>query len=47
MSLVKAGYGSFKEVCEMSVTEVMDALEFEAITSDIHAYKMEQARGGQ
>lgn len=47
MSLVKAGYGDWEMVNRMSVSEVLDAIEFEDIAADIHNYKMEQARGGQ
>lgn len=46
MSLVKAGFGNWEVVNRMSVDDVLDALEFEDISSDIQSYKMEQARGG-
>ncbi|UOL47422.1 hypothetical protein vBVpPvVp04M_00028 [Vibrio phage vB_Vp_PvVp04_M] len=45
MSLV-GKYGDWEVVNRMSVDDVLDALEFESISSDIQAYKMEQAKGG-
>ena len=41
-ALVKAGYGSLAEVEAMDTTDFYDAIEFEQITADIQAYKMEQ-----
>ena len=46
-ALVKAGYGSLAEIEAMDTAEFLDAIEFEQISADIQAYKMEQARGGR
>lgn len=46
MSLVKAGFGDWEIVNRMSVDDVLDAIEFEEISSDIQSYKIEQAKGG-
>lgn len=43
-SLVKAGYGDYEAVSKMSVTEVLDAIEFEEMRADIEEYEREQAR---
>jgi len=46
LALVKAGYGTLKELKELDTPELLDIIEFEMITADIEHHKMEQARHG-
>lgn len=42
-ALVKAGYGNLAQVEAMDTPEFLDAIEFEQITADIQAHKMESS----
>lgn len=44
IALVKAGYGSLKELQELDTTEYLDIVEFEMIRGDIEAYEAERVK---
>lgn len=44
LMIVKKGYGTLKEVKQMSVVEFMDIVEYEQIISDIENYQIEQSK---
>jgi len=46
LALVKAGYGTLKELQELDTPELLDIVEFEMITADIEHHKLEQSRNG-
>lgn len=45
--LVKAGYGSMREIVELDTPEFLDALEFESMGNAVSSYKMKQAKGNK
>lgn len=45
LTLVKAGYGSLKEIQELDTPDFLDCLEYEEITQKIQSHLMEEARG--
>ena len=38
LALVKAGYGTLKEIKELDTPELLDIIEYEQITADITAW---------
>jgi len=44
MSLVKAGYGSLKEIQELDTKEFLDCIEYENINNTIQNFIYEDAR---
>lgn len=45
--LVKQGYGTYKELCELPGETIIDMIEMENIQSDIEKYEYEQAKNGR
>lgn len=45
-ALSKAGYGSLAEIEAWDTDQFLDAIEFEQISADIQAHKIEVARNG-
>lgn len=45
-ALSKAGYGSLAEIEAWDTDQFLDAIEFEQISADIQAHKMEMSRNG-
>ena len=45
-ALAKAGYGSLADVESWDTDQFFDAIEFEQISADIQAHRMEVARNG-
>lgn len=45
-ALAKAGYGSLAEIEAWDTDQFLDAIEFEQISADIQAHKIEVARNG-
>jgi len=39
LALVKAGYGTLKEIRELDTPELLDIIEYEQITADIMAWE--------
>lgn len=44
MSLVKAGYGSLKEIQELDTKEFLDCIEYENINNTVQNFIYEDAR---
>lgn len=45
-ALAKAGYGGLAEIEAWDTDQFLDAIEFEQISADIQAHKIEVARNG-
>lgn len=46
-ALSKAGYGSLAEIEQWDTDQFFDAIEYEQITADIMAHRMENPDGGR
>jgi hypothetical protein len=44
--IVKAGYGSLKEIKELDTPDYLDIIEFERMQSDIQDHIIKEARNG-
>lgn len=45
-ALAKAGYGSLAEIESWDTDQYLDAIEFEQMSADIQAHRMEMAKNG-